>query len=1519
MMADFKLSRIRFTWKGDWSSATSYVKDDIVRYGGKSYVCLQGHTSSANIYDDINYIDTTTDPDTAAPKWVLWFDGYEWKDVWTASTFYSLGDIVKYNSVVYVCNESHTSALNITLGLEADQSKWTPYAKTDYWTNEWNNFTRYRLNDLVKYQGIIYRCIAPHTSTITGTLDVDAGNWEIVVPAERWTDDWTINRIYAINDIVRYGGIVYRCIEEHASASTIDDGLEEDSDKWEIVLSGIQLRGDYDYPVRYRLNDLVKFGSGQWICTIPHVSSLFFSTVNWALYVPGLEFETQWETTVIYQPGDIVRYGGYAYSALEVSSGVIPSTNPLFWRLLTLGFNVLGEWTDTVSYRVGDLIRRNGNLYVAIKDNLDTETDDEEFWNLVVHGNQFRNRWVIGTTYVLGDIVTYAATAYRCFDKHVASFSNVPAGDSGPWELYLEGDLGNKMLTQGDLLTHDDAETARLAIGLPGQVLVTDNGLDPTWRYFGFVDKVYYVAPNGTDALGFGTTLTTPWKTVRYACENVEGPATIFIKTGIYQEVLPIIVPADVALCGDELRSTEIQPAGSLISSTDIPYSLAALEHLKEIIADVIENQLIDKSVGNQENQFTSSAPGTTSSSLAAEGLLENAIDYINFRLNNIGSNISVSGSNDATAASGFQQAADVLENNKNFLKEEVVAFINFTYPGYANTYDETACKRDVGRYIDALKYDLVYTGNYKTLLAARYYVNAVTGSLTENMFFVRNGTGIRNMTLKGLTGTLGPQNAYLTRRPTAGAYVSLDPGWGPDDERVWITTRSCYVQNVTTLGTGCVGLKVDGSLHDGGNRSIVANDFTQVLSDGIGAWITNNGLSELVSVFSYYGHIGYLAENGGKIRATNGNSSYGTYGCVSEGVDVTEEALVGTVNNRNQEAQVSAAFAGQANDQVLILEYANCGQDYTSATFNVSGAGVGLELTATDFRNNAVYEVRIRQLTRTSSIGGGGYVNARNNAQAGDAVEITIAGNDENLEEVYIGMRLIITSGTGVGQYGFILDYDFLTKVAIIAKESFEPLTVTATTAATNTLVTTDTSTLETNQPIIFSFPSDGSTTETLGGLPRNTVYYVSGIVDETRFSISENIGGPIVSLTDDVGEMFVYSAGWEQVASGVSIEPILDTTTVYSIEPRVTFSVPDSPTGIRAKGRVRIASGRIDQVVIWDPGSGYTGEIPTVTLTDPNNNTDAVLLCRVGNGVLAQPTFVNRGTGYQTSTTVITVAGDGFADIFQVGKFLTVSGLSRVPGPGANLTLFGFEDEFLYKIVAIQDLGGGTARFQISPVIGVWNAYNHGLAVNIREKYSQCRLTGHDFLDIGTGNFIDTNYPNVNEFLKAPENEVSEKGGGRVFYTSTDQDGNFRVGELFKVEQSTGIVTISADIFSLSGLEELSIGGVSIGGSAVVIREFSTDVTFTADSNNIIPTQRAIKEFLSRRISGGGSDAQTGQLVAGTVKIGPQEISSTTTAQVIVDKTVKITGGIDGSMLAMTLFMDSFYSTGSTDDDVQ
>ena len=90
-----------------------------------------------------------------------------------------------------------------------------------------------------------------------------------------------------------------------------------------------------------------------------------------------------------------------------------------------------------------------------------------------------------------------------------------------------------------------------------------------------------------------------------------------------------------------------------------------------------------------------------------------------------------------------------------------------------------------------------------------------------------------------------------------------------------WITSKSCYVQNVSTFGTGCIGMKVDGDLHNGGNKPIVANDFTQVIH-GIGYWANGEVNPELVSRVYVLPSTGYPATNGGKVRATNGNNQYG-------------------------------------------------------------------------------------------------------------------------------------------------------------------------------------------------------------------------------------------------------------------------------------------------------------------------------------------------------------------------------------------------------------------------------------------------------------------------------------------------------------------------------------------------------------------------------------------------------------------------------------------------------------------
>ena len=47
-MADFKLGRIKFKWRGDWATSTAYVVDDIVKYGGNVYTVVTNHTSQSS-------------------------------------------------------------------------------------------------------------------------------------------------------------------------------------------------------------------------------------------------------------------------------------------------------------------------------------------------------------------------------------------------------------------------------------------------------------------------------------------------------------------------------------------------------------------------------------------------------------------------------------------------------------------------------------------------------------------------------------------------------------------------------------------------------------------------------------------------------------------------------------------------------------------------------------------------------------------------------------------------------------------------------------------------------------------------------------------------------------------------------------------------------------------------------------------------------------------------------------------------------------------------------------------------------------------------------------------------------------------------------------------------------------------------------------------------------------------------------------------------------------------------------
>jgi hypothetical protein len=1124
--------------------------------------------------------------------------------------------------------------------------------------------------------------------------------------------------------------------------------------------------------------------------------------------------------------------------------------------------------------------------------------------------------------------------------------------------------------------------------------------------------------------------------------------------------------------------------------------------------------------------------------------------------------------------------------------------------------YSSTACLRDVNTYIDALKYDLKYPGNYKSRYAARYYANSVTGSLEEDMYYLRDATGVRDQTLEGLTGDLLAENAFGTSRVSAGAYASLDPGWGPEDYRTWIITRSPYVQGVTTLGTACVGQKIDGALHNGGNDSIVSNDFTQVLSDGIGAWITNNGRAELVSVFTYYNHIGYLAENGGRIRATNGNNSYGDFGAVAEGFDDSETPNTAVIDNQSR--FVAVADVSVDGTSAIGLEFHNAGSDYSEATGAFSGqSGTAAQAEFDEFRDDAVFQVSLTTTgdDSTGQFGGNGFVTNEGTAQGGSSTSITISATDGNTSAAYVGMKIVLDGGAGRGQYAIIQSYNSGTKIASVVKEStgtagwdhflsgstitdpnasttylIEPAvsftapsyastastlptsgdwqvvkygettavytTLTGTytgsgvgatftvtrngwkytpsvqaagtgyarlqtitilgtnlggTTTTNDLVITITAVNSTTGAIIdFDYvgygiggryvalrgsSTVGATSEdgvswttraslmpsaatwidmaagiiddgssigkvsrfvAVAGVAANTTgaYSEDGITwaaismvtsaawvgvafgqqlfvaiasDVTTVRIADpaadvvawNLTGALtttgftaiaygknkfvaikrgtnltnyatsttvtetwtagtlpsssnwesiaygnnrfVAISNTTGAIAAYSldgitwtastlpatADWYKITYGQGVFLAVSTTTTAATSPdgitwtlratstaasgfnAITFGNRNRyglfvgvgagtgdvatyiRTGATARGRASVADEQIFEIRITEPGSGYS-TVPTMTVTDPNNTFEVPHNLRLGKSALGIPSFIVGGTGFSTGDVVIT--GDGYADNIQSGGIIAVRQLTAIPKNGSNIVFAHLPDRN-FKLVAVTGLLGGNdgsrrAFFQVSPVLQIFEAPDNGVSVETRIRFSQARMTGHDFLDIGTGNFAETNYPGTTTQSNVPANETVESGGGRVFFTTTDQDGNFRVGDLFSIEQSTGIATLNADAFNISGLQELSLGEFTLGGGSATITEFSTDPFFTANSDSVIPTQRAIKSYIASQIGGGGASLNVNSIIAGTIQISGSTITTTGNETITMNARFNFRDGITGIPLAFNYF---------------
>ena len=206
---------------------------------------------------------------------------------------------------------------------------------------------------------------------------------------------------------------------------------------------------------------------------------------------------------------------------------------------------------------------------------------------------------------------------------------------------------------------------------------------------------------------------------------------------------------------------------------------------------------------------------------------------------------------------------------------------------------------------------------------------------------------------------------------------------------------------------------------------------------------------------------------------------------------------------------------------------------------------------------------------------------------------------------------------------------------------------------------------------------------------------------------------------------------------------------------------------------------------------GSGGTGYIraPIITIDPPSEpwGITATAVASIKNGKVDEIDIVSSGRGY-TSSPNITLSA---------------------PQAGINTATATLElKPTYYSITKATEVSGGISTITISDnvpfVVGV------GTTVPFY-KQSRILASSHSFEYIGTGVDPVTSLPSKGAVPKQ-DNEVEDSNGGLTIFTSTDQTGNFRIGDGVIINQQTG--TISGTFYSKSLFSTMTPFILALGG---------------------------------------------------------------------------------------------------------
>ena len=648
-----------------------------------------------------------------------------------------------------------------------------------------------------------------------------------------------------------------------------------------------------------------------------------------------------------------------------------------------------------------------------------------------------------------------------------------------------------------------------------------------------------------------------------------------------------------------------------------------------------------------------------------------------------------------------------------------------------------------------------------------------------QDLFYTANGNYIAEMSY---TGTLNSGKAIFSFNP----------------EKIGYFDQSPYIQNCTNFIPNSIGLKIDGKNAIGPTKSMVVDSYTQYNQGGIGVSITNEGYAQLVSLFTICDDIAIYCGSGGACDLTNSNSSFGNYALVADGVG--PEKYVGIITvTESVGTDVFTVNLNTPTFNIVNAYYDNTTGLLTAYTdqphkFSV-GMGVtlsGLEFTCPSGPGIVTYPSgNYGYVFETKTVAPGRYVDSYNLIQA---------NRQEIIDDSYTAITVAYPSFVNPNpdkckrDIGYIVDAvstdvrDFTSKNSILATKAYfkpdgslltnglageVPQTIVGFTSARELMKLAITNNLTVKDLTVAPDPLTGSNTSpTSCADVRSFIDNLVGIIT-TRVENGDlnTLPLPTVSAASTVFTVNVgpstlphtYNSGG---TAKINVVRPFDGQVVYFNELYYTV------------GKITVSAG----------GTGYTGNAEIIIdepLTDWGISASTV--AEVRNGSVTNVDIVSNGRGYTTIPRV------------------------SVSAPNIGINTASVVVEMLptyYSILESTPISSGICTITINDNL----PFSLGIGTEVRFfKQSRVLASGHSLEYIGSGTDIAKALPSTGG-VPIQDNETDARNGGLVVFTSTDQSGNFRIGDGVIINQQTG--TISGNFYSKSLFSTITPFILALGG---------------------------------------------------------------------------------------------------------